>query len=54
VGLVGPVGRGKTSLLVTAYKLVATRLLEYPAVSASAIQFISVIDLFDRLRVPLR
>ena len=50
LGLVGPVGCGKTSLLVTAYKLVAPRLLEYPAVPASAIQFISVLDLFDRLR----
>ena len=50
MGLVGPVGCGKTSLLVTAFKLVAPRLLEYPAVPASAIQFISVMDLFDRLR----
>jgi hypothetical protein len=50
IGLVGPVGCGRTSLLVTAYKLVAPRLLEYLAVSAASIQFVSVPDLFDRLQ----
>jgi DNA replication protein DnaC len=50
LGLVGPVGCGKTSLIVTAYKLVAPRLLEYPAVSATTIQFVSVLDLFDLWR----
>lgn len=47
LGLVGPVGCGKTSLMVTAYKLVAPRMLEYPVIPASTIQFISVLDMFD-------
>jgi DNA replication protein DnaC len=50
LGLVGPVGCGKTSLLVTAYKLVAPRLLEYPSVSATTIRFVSVLDMFDLWR----
>ena len=50
LGLVGPVGCGKTSLLVTAYKLVAPRLLEHPAVPASTIQFVSVVDMVDLWR----
>ncbi len=50
LGLVGPVGCGKTSLLVTAYKLVAPRLLEYPSVPAAAIRFVSVLDMFDLWR----
>jgi hypothetical protein len=46
----GPVGCGNTSLLVTAYKLVGPRLLEYPAVPAATIQFVSVLDMFDLWR----
>ena len=50
LGLVGPVGSGKTSLSVTAYKLVAPTMLEYPTIGASKIQFISVVDMFDLWR----
>jgi DNA replication protein DnaC len=50
LGLVGPVGCGKTSLAVTAYKLVASRLLDYPTVPATKIQFVSVLDMIDRWR----
>lgn len=50
LGLVGPVGCGKTSLWSPPTSSLAPRLLEYPAVPASAIQFVSVLDLFDLLR----
>lgn len=50
LGLVGPVGTGKTSLMVAAYKLVAPTLLEYYTIGASKIQFISVVDMFDLWR----
>ena len=51
LGLVGPVGCGKTPLLVTAYKLTrATPHASTRGVPASAIQFVSGLDLLNHLR----
>lgn len=50
LGLSGPVGTGKTSLAVTAFKLVAPLLMDFPHVGAGSLHFVSVLQMFDDWR----